>query len=249
MVGSLRQYALPLLLALLLHALAAVFLVRGFDPSATETRAIKPQIVNSTLLVLEPKARPKPPPEAEAAPQPDAAQQRAEQQAREQQAREQAAREAEQRRQVQARREAEAETERRRQEAEAQRRRLEALSSAAFAEALADESEALAEAEADAADQVAQSYRYGIYEKVVANWSRPPSARNRMEAKLLVELVPTGDVVAVTVLDSSGSEAFDRSAEAAVRKAGRFEVPDDSSVFERYFRRFTLLFRPEDLLR
>jgi len=247
MAWTLRQYALPLLLALLLHALAAVFLVRGFDPSSSETRTIKPQIVNSQLLVLEPKARPAPPPRAEPAPQPDRARERAEQQAREQQAREQAAREAEQRRQEQARQKAEAE--RQRQEAEAQQRRLEALANASFADALADESEALAEAEADAAEQVAQSFRYGIYEKVVANWSRPPSARNRMEAKLLVELVPTGDVVAVTVLDSSGSEAFDRSAEAAVRKAGRFEVPDDSSVFERYFRRFTLLFRPEDLLR
>jgi hypothetical protein len=26
-------------------------------------------------------------------------------------------------------------------------------------------------------------------------------------------------------------------------------VPPDSALFERYFRRFTLLFRPEDLLR
>ena len=70
-----------------------------------------------------------------------------------------------------------------------------------------------------------------------------------MEAKLQVELVPTGDVVAVTLLESSGSGAFDRAAEAAVRKARRFDVPMESAIFERYFRRFTLLFRPEDLLR
>jgi colicin import membrane protein len=56
-------------------------------------------------------------------------------------------------------------------------------------------------------------------------------------------------VVGVTVLESSGDAAFDRSAEAAVRKARRFEVPKESAMFERYFRRFTLLFRPEDLLR
>ncbi len=61
--------------------------------------------------------------------------------------------------------------------------------------------------------------------------------------------MPTGDVVSVTLIAGSGNEAFDRSAEAAVRKARRFEVPKDPAVFERYFRRFTLLFRPEDLLR
>jgi len=132
---------------------------------------------------------------------------------------------------------------------QARQERLEALAQSAFQEALQSEASELAEADREAEQAVAQSYRAGIYQAVVANWSRPPSARNRMEAKLLVELVPTGDVVGVTVVESSGNAAFDRSAEAAVRKARRFEVPDDPEVFEEYFRRFTLLFRPEDLLR
>jgi hypothetical protein len=34
-----------------------------------------------------------------------------------------------------------------------------------------------------------------------------------------------------------------------VRKAGKFDVPKDSAIFEKYFRRFHLLFKPEDLLR
>jgi colicin import membrane protein len=70
-----------------------------------------------------------------------------------------------------------------------------------------------------------------------------------MQTRLIVELVPTGDVVSVTVVLSSGSEAFDRSAEQAVRKVGKFDVPRDSALFEEYFRRFPVLFRPEDLLR
>jgi colicin import membrane protein len=51
------------------------------------------------------------------------------------------------------------------------------------------------------------------------------------------------------LLESSGSSAFDRSAEQAVKRARRFEVPKDGAIFEQYFRRFTLLFKPEDLLR
>ena len=83
----------------------------------------------------------------------------------------------------------------------------------------------------------------------MANWSRPASARNGMKVTLRVELVPSGEVAAVSLVESSGDTAFDRSAESAVRRAGGFAVPDDSAVFERRFRRFNLLFNPEDLLR
>jgi colicin import membrane protein len=145
--------------------------------------------------------------------------------------------------------------EQRRQEEQARQERLKTLADSSFENALENEASALATtpdtpssgAVNDA--PAAMSYRDGIYQSVKNNWSRPPSARNGMEATLLVELVPTGDVVNVTVVKSSGDAAFDRSAEAAVRSARRFQVPPESDMFERYFRRFTLLFRPEDLLR
>lgn len=251
MMNAVRQYSMPLLLALLLHLAAAAGLYANWNPTTEERDVIKPRAVQAQLVMLEPAAKPqptpvrpqpvqpqrapepkpapKPQPEPEAEPEPEpepepqpdpeAERQRAEQAAREK------ARE------------------------EARQERLEALAQSAFQEALQSEASELAEADREAEQAMAQSYRAGIYQAVVANWSRPPSARNRMEAKLLVELVPTGDVVGVTVVESSGNAAFDRSAEAAVRKARRFEVPDDPEVFEEYFRRFTLLFRPEDLLR
>jgi len=62
-------------------------------------------------------------------------------------------------------------------------------------------------------------------------------------------LLPTGDVVSVTITASSGNAAFDRSAEQAVRRAGKFDVPEENAIFERYFRSFYFLFQPEDLLR
>ncbi len=96
-------------------------------------------------------------------------------------------------------------------------------------------------------DEKAQAYVARIQQEIINNWSRPPSARNGMEALLRVFLVPTGEVVNVVVEESSGNEAFDRSALLAVNKAKRFQVPDDSRQFERNFREFTVLFRPEDL--
>jgi len=235
-VSELRYYIVPFMLALALHAAAMMALYTGWNPDRQESRLIKPQMVHAKLIVLTPKkVRPKPvavppaaqkPPEVktepvEAEPEPEVVVEQLD---------------------LQAIRE-----ERERAERE---KLLDELAETSFWDTLKDEAENLAAS--DAADEeavIAQSYRYGVYKLVVANWSRPPSARNNMEAKMLVELVPTGDVVAVTLLASSGNDAFDRSAEAAVRKARRFEVPMESKLFERYFRRFTLLFRPEDLLR
>lgn len=99
------------------------------------------------------------------------------------------------------------------------------------------------------AEEMSASYAALIRDTVVNYWSRPPSARNGMEALLAIQLVPTGEIVSVSVLRSSGSVAFDRSAMNAVEKAGSF--PELRNLppreFEQTFRRFQLLFRPEDL--
>lgn len=96
-------------------------------------------------------------------------------------------------------------------------------------------------------DEKALAYVSQIQREIVVNWSRPPSARNGMEVLLRVFLVPTGEVIDVVLEASSGNDSFDRSAVLAVRKAERFQVPGQSRQFERNFREFTVLFRPEDL--
>lgn len=99
------------------------------------------------------------------------------------------------------------------------------------------------------ASEMSASYIALIQQTVVNYWSRPPSARNGMECELVVQLIPTGEVVSVTVLRSSGNSAFDASAVNAVKKAGAFpelqKLP--SAEFEKNFRRLNLIFRPEDL--
>ena len=88
-----------------------------------------------------------------------------------------------------------------------------------------------------------------IQRAVINRWTRPPSARNGMVSVLSIQLVPTGEVVGVSVLTTSGDAAFDRSAINAVERVGKFpEIAQlDSRVFETTFRRFQLIFRPEDL--
>ena len=96
-------------------------------------------------------------------------------------------------------------------------------------------------------DEKVMAYAGQIRKDIVQNWSRPPSARNGMQSVLRVFLIPTGEMVDVMIDESSGNEAFDRSALLAVRKTDRFSVPSDTLMFEKNFREFVLVFRPEDL--
>jgi len=121
--------------------------------------------------------------------------------------------------------------------------------SQALASALDSEDEFLAD---EQHLQLAQGYTDYIQQRIIANWNRPLSARRGMEAILSIQLVPTGQVVGVSVLKSSGNEAFDLSAQQAVKKVGRFEQLQQLSqqspaVFEKNFRQFQLVFRPDDL--
>jgi colicin import membrane protein len=240
----LREYSLPLLLAVLLHAGAAAALYSGWSPEKEVSNVIKPRAVIADLLVLQPKAQPAPKPVKKAPPPPAKPKQPAQTKPKVdpgEQARKRAADAAKLAAQKAAAEKAAEEAAR-----QERLRRLSELAQTSLDQAIAEES---ADLQAGTEEMVAQSYRLGIYELVRQNWSRPPSARNGMSAKLLVELIPTGEVVGVSIVDSSGSAAFDRSAEQAVRRSRRFEVPAENSIFEAHFRRFYFLFQPEDLLR
>jgi colicin import membrane protein len=251
-VALIRSYALPLFAALAFHAGVGLVFVRGFTASEDIAQVITPKVVNATLMVVEPPAqnkRPpapaKPAPAAPVANKPRAAE-------RKRLVEEQLAAEQAKRAEQVAKDRAEAQRQKQRQkklEAQRRRERLAALGD------LADDSlQQSLEAEAEQiqdndVQQQVQTFQAGIYDLVRKNWSRPPSARNGMQVRFLVELIPTGELLSVTLVDSSGSAAFDRSAEQAIRRARRFDVPQDNSVFEANFRRFYFLFRPEDLLR
>ena len=131
-----------------------------------------------------------------------------------------------------------------------ERERLAALQrqklAAEFAQTLAEE-QLLLRAQED--EVAANSYRQLISLRLSENWSRPPSARRGMETLIRLQLVPTGRVVGVTVLKSSGDSAFDRSVEQAAFKAAQFiELQQMSpSLFEKKFRQVDVSFSPQDL--
>lgn len=255
----LKAYTIPVLVSVFLHAMMLVILLAAWDVRPEPREVQKPRVVKAKVVEFTPKSQRQAEQKAaqqkvidmrqrqqererqEAERRRQEAEARAQQQKREQEQkqREQAERERREA-EAQARREREAEEQRQRAERE-RRERQERLE-----RALAEEEEFF---QAQQSEQVAQSYSAVMRERIEGQWSRPPSARTGMRCVLEIQLVPTGQVVNVTVVESSGSAAFDRSAEQAVKRVDRFEEVQDmpSQVFERHFRQLRLVFNPEDL--
>ena len=225
-------FGIPALVALLVHLLS-VFALEGGWTTASPTITAQPQVVQASLVSLsKPKPKPKPtskpkPKAVELKPEPKPAPTPSPQV------------ESPLPEPVVERPESAPEVSQEERLAELQRELM-----AGF-EDLPDADEQLPNEEVDEVQQVARL----MQARITQNWRRPPSARNGMEVLLIISLVPTGEVVGISVSSSSGSTAFDRSAIAAVERVARFPEVTVLSIsdFERYFRRFPLRFKPEDL--
>jgi len=87
-------------------------------------------------------------------------------------------------------------------------------------------------------------FRGLIKSQITRNWIFPASYQKGMKCKVLVRLIPSGDVIGVHIIQSSGNAAFDRSVEMAVNKASPLPVPKSSTgLFDR-FREVELVFDP-----
>jgi TonB family protein len=221
---------IPALVAVLVHLLF-VFALEGGWTTASPTITAQPQVVQASLVSLsKPKAKPQPKPKPKAVepkPEPKPAPTPAPQV------------EAPPAEPIVEQPESTPEVSGEERLAELQRELM-----AGF-EDLPDADEQLPNEEVNEVQQVA-----GLMQaRITQNWRRPPSARNGMEVLLIISLVPTGEVVGISISSSSGSTAFDRSAIAAVERVARFPEVTVLSIsdFERYFRRFPLRFKPEDL--
>lgn len=267
-----RGYGFPVVVSLLLHASLLVIMTTSWSVQR-ELNIVPPRNIKASLVEVaqSPSAQPAPRPQVD-----DAARRERERQAAERKRQEQARRQEQKRqREIALRKEREAkEKARREEEARKQRERQAGLERQRKLEQERRrqqqkeetlrrlERERLQRQQQEAAAQAAReqvqkdeaevAYYSGLLSNlIINNWNRPPSARNNMTALLQVTLSPFGDLLEVKLLDSSGSEAFDRSAVRAVQSAAPFpELKKlDRRIFDASFRRFNFRFRPEDLVR
>ena len=153
---------------------------------------------------------------------------------------------AEQQRQAETERQRQAETERQRQ-AEAERQQQ----AAAESQRQADIQAANNLQNMSVENQLVAQYYAIINDLISRSWTRPPDARNGMTAVVQLRLTPTGEIISREIIQPSTSATFDRSVLQAVDRVGSFPELKDmpTTVFERNFRTFNLVFSPEDLLR
>ena len=242
------SYALGITFSLTIHGLIIAAMYAGWK-AEPERVVIQPQFIDAKLVELAPKQKEikkKKNTDANAAKRKRDSQRRRAAEKRKADALKSRQRQAEIDRKEKERLAKEREEQRERAErerlAELQRQQKELE----FADAIAEE-QRLVNAEKD--EREANSYRQLIQQRLSENWNRPPSARRGMETMIRLQLVPTGRVVGVTVLKSSGDSAFDRSVEQAAFKADQFiELQKMSpSLFEKKFRQVDVLFSPQDL--
>jgi colicin import membrane protein len=132
------------------------------------------------------------------------------------------------------RRERAAAVERERQQQEAQHKQREA-----------DEARRRDEAAARAVQQkLIDDWRARIQAKVTAKIVMPPDLKGRPEGVYEVTVLPGGDILEVHLKRSSGVPAYDASVERAINLSSPLPVPDDSDLFQQYFRKFNFTFKP-----
>ena len=82
-----------------------------------------------------------------------------------------------------------------------------------------------------------------IQAKVRGNWILPQDLQGNPEAIFHVTQLPTGEVLHIKLLKSSGNPAYDREVERAILKSSPLPLPSDRSLFDRELK---LTFRPRD---
>ena len=92
---------------------------------------------------------------------------------------------------------------------------------------------ALALAQARLRDKLLAEYSLAIRAAVERNWLRPPGAPAQLSCTERVSQAPSGDVVTVEIVESSGNRTFDNSVENAVWKSSPLPLPEDPSLFSR----------------
>ena len=86
-----------------------------------------------------------------------------------------------------------------------------------------------------------------IRDQIMSNWRKPKSSKVGLKTEFIISLVPTGEVIDVSLTKSSGDKAFDQSALLAINKVNRFydlEMP--RKLFDENFRKFTVVFSPKE---
>lgn len=120
-----------------------------------------------------------------------------------------------------------------------------------LAQEMSKESSALDKAhqqmQAEQTEGIIDEYKAQIVQAIEQQWVIPSDADKNLSCQFVVRIASGGNVLSVTLVKSSGNQALDQSAEAAIYKASPLPVPDDPAIFEN-FRELRLKVSPKKRL-
>lgn len=248
-IGNPRSYTLPIVFAVLVHVLAALALVSQWPDYARQKRPPVPKFISATIVreqnqVVKKRQVKKPQKKKRKQEKTPKKNKQQKKQAQQKKAKQEALR-----KEIAAKKRAQAQKKAAKARAEKQRQdwEQELLEKIAIEEAEQDLQQQVAEAiEAERQATVTNDFSGQIKQHVTGMWNYPHGVDRKLEVEVRVRLVPTGEVVSVVIVKSSGKAALDKSVEKAIYAASPLPVPKDSLVFESQFRSFKMKFRPED---
>ena len=92
-----------------------------------------------------------------------------------------------------------------------------------------------------------QRFTVMMQQQITRSWIRPHNTSSGLKCTLEVKITATGRVTMIRIIESSGNESFDRSAEIAVRKASPLPVPKNQDAATLFQQGFKLIFAPDGL--
>lgn len=90
-------------------------------------------------------------------------------------------------------------------------------------------------------------YAVMIKQSIARHWILPGEKNKNLSCRYQVVLAPSGDVLEVKLLQSSGNPALDRAAKTAIYKSSPLPVPGDPDLFVK-FKTFNITMRPEKII-
>lgn len=229
-----------LLYAVLLHGTVVVLLVANFywpDSSRRQVEnVIKARVVLDQPQRTKPERRVEPTPVAPPTPDTKALERKRAEDQEKRLAQEKARKAAQKKKQEQIRKQKAAAAEKRRQQ-KAREELLKAME--------AEEQERATQANEARAIAAMTEFEALIRQQVTRNWNQPTGVPRGLSCLVRVRLAAGGEILGVSVLQSSGNALFDRSVENAVYKAAPLPVPQDPELFK-YVREINIRFDPDD---
>ena len=89
-------------------------------------------------------------------------------------------------------------------------------------------------------------YKDRVSAKVRGNTRLPENLKGNPQVKCQVRLLPTGEVLDVKVVQSSGNTAYDDAVERAIRKSSPLPLPEDKDARAAFVPEVILLHRPKE---